>query len=106
MVSHGVPVDALATLAGRAEVLRPLAEALNLPLIAMAREDIAGIATPTHSPRIAETFGTGCVAEALALAAIGPGGAITATRQISADGTATAAIASKNASQNITRSIP
>lgn len=84
--------DALATLEGRAQVVRPLAKALDLPLILIAPEAVWGIATPTISTRILARFGTGSVAEAVALAAI-PGGSITTPRATSTDGTATAAIA-------------
>lgn len=84
--------DALATLEGRAQVVRPLAKALNLPLILIAPDAIAGIATPTISARILARFGTGSVAEAVALAAI-PGGSITTPRATSTDGSATAALA-------------
>ena len=87
------PPDALATLTGREAALRPLAEAMGLPLILIAPEAIAGMATPTQSPRIAALLATGCVAEAVALAALGAGARIAVPRQISADGSATAAIA-------------
>jgi cobalt-precorrin 5A hydrolase len=84
--------DALATLEGRAQVVRPLAAALGLPLILIAPEVLRGIATPTQSPRILTRFGTGSVAEALALAAM-PGSQISTARQQSTDGSATAALA-------------
>ena len=89
----GEPVDALATLAPRVPVLRALAEATGLPLIAIAPEAIAGLVTPTQSPRIAALLATGCVAEAVALCAIGSGARILTPRQTSSDGSATAAIA-------------
>lgn len=60
--------DALATIAGRASELRPLATALNLPLHLVA---VAGIVTPTQSPRILALHATGSVAEAAAIAAGG-----------------------------------
>lgn len=84
--------DALATLESRALTVRPLAQALNLPLILIAPEAIHGISTPTRSPRILARFGTGSVAEALALVAM-PGSQITTPRATSTDGSATAALA-------------
>lgn len=83
--------QALAALPAHAARVRLLADELNLPLIEVA--DIAGIDTPTASPRIAARFGTGSVAEAVALAAAGPGARIVAQRSVSPDGLATAAIA-------------
>lgn len=83
--------QALAALPTHVARVRLLAEALNLPLIQV--EGIAGIATPTASPRIAARFGTGSVAEAVALAAAGPNARIVAPRVTSPDGLATAAIA-------------
>lgn len=67
--------DALATIPERAPELRPLADAHSLPLHLVA---VAGIATPTQSPRILAAFGTGSVAEA---AAIGAGGRLTHPRR-------------------------
>lgn len=91
-VSGGVRPDALATLENRAQVVRPLAEALGLPLILIKPDAIAGVVTPTSSSRILARFGTGSVAEAVALAAI-PGGHITTPREESTEGSATAALA-------------
>lgn len=86
------PADALATSRAKAQapVIRELAAATGLPLIAV---DVAGIATPTQSPRVTALHGTGSLAEAAALAALGLGARITQTRVTSADGMATAAIA-------------
>ncbi|QBX33431.1 cobalamin biosynthesis protein [Paracoccus liaowanqingii] len=58
--------QALATIPERAPEIRPLAAALDLPLHLVA---VAGIDTPTQSPRILARFRTGSVAEAAALAA-------------------------------------
>lgn len=77
--------DAIATIPARAAELRPVARLLNLPLHLV---EIAGIATPTRSPRILKAFGTGSVAEAAAIAA---GGRLIQTRQ--AFGPVTIAIA-------------
>lgn len=92
---HDHTIEALATLAERATLpaLRNLAQETGLPLIAIQRDTIAGIATPTQSPRILASFGTGSVAEAVALAALGAPGHIAVTRRTSTDGSASAAIA-------------
>ena len=86
------PADALATIPGRAAApaILALARARGLPLLAV---EVAGIATPTQSPRVMALHRTGSVAEAAALAALAPGAQIVAARVTSQDGTATAAIA-------------
>lgn len=86
-------VTHLATLAAKAEGLAGLAAALGLPVVAVAPEALAGQTVETQSDRVAALFGTGSVAEAAALAAAGPGSWLRSPRVISADGTATAAIA-------------
>lgn len=86
-------VTHLATLADKARGLEPLAQALRLPVVALGPEILRGIATPTHSDRVAALFGTGSVAEAAALAAAGTGARLRGARAVSADGMATAAIA-------------
>lgn len=53
--------------------------------------------TLTDSAASRAAHGTGSVSEACALAALGPGAALAAPREISADGRATAAIAQKGA---------
>ncbi|WP_206240271.1 cobalamin biosynthesis protein [Novosphingobium terrae] len=99
-VSSGHSIDALATLSGRADLpaLRDLAQETGLPLIAIEREAIAGTVTPTQSARILASFGTGSVAEAVALAAIAAPAHIAVTRQISTDGSVSAAIAIRDLS--------
>lgn len=84
--------DALATSHARARlpVIAELARILGLPLIAV---DVAGIATPTRSARVLALCATGSVAEAAALAALGPGARITCPRVISPDRMASAALA-------------
>ena len=86
------PADALATSHAKAQepAILALAHARNLPLIAV---DVAGIATPTQSPRVIAMHATGSLAEAAALAALVPGARITVARVTSSDGMATAAIA-------------
>lgn len=86
---------AVATVSDKAdaEALKLLAHECGVPIKAVLPEDLADIATPTQSQLISEKFGTGSVAEAAALAAAGPGARLIATRAISQDRTATAAIA-------------
>lgn len=86
-------VTHLATLSSKAQGLQPLAHALNLPLLALDPEALRGIPTPTLSDRVEALFGTGSIAEAAALVAAGPGARLRGPRAVSADGTATAAIA-------------
>lgn len=57
---------ALATIPDRAPEVGAAARALGLPLHLVA---VAGIDTPTQSPRIRASHGTGSVAEAAAIAA-------------------------------------
>ncbi|WP_102224952.1 cobalamin biosynthesis protein [Acidimangrovimonas sediminis] len=93
----GGRLDALATAAEKATApaLRHLAEAMNLPILALPPEALAGVPTATHSPRVVARFGTGSLAEAAALAGAGPGARLIAPRTVSADRTATAAIAER-----------
>ena len=84
--------EALATAPDKAQApaIRALAAQLALPLLAVP---VAGVATPTQSPRVAALYGTGSLAEAAALAALAPGARLIARRVTSQDGTATCAIA-------------
>lgn len=94
LAQQGVPaVTHLATAQAKAMALAPLAEALGLPLVAIAADALA--ATPTHTQSTASraTHDTGSVAEAAALAAAGPGARLLCPRQISPDRMATCAIA-------------
>lgn len=86
-------VTHLATLAAKAAALEPLGRALDLPVVALEPKALRGVPTPTRSDRVEALFGTGSVAEAAALAAAGPGALLRGPRAVSADGTATAAIA-------------
>ncbi|MES2539297.1 MAG: cobalamin biosynthesis protein [Pseudomonadota bacterium] len=88
-----VGVTHLATLAAKADGLVPLGQALDLPVVALAPERLRSVATLTRSDRVEVLFGTGSIAEAAALAAAGQGARLRAPRAVSADGTATAAIA-------------
>lgn len=86
---------AVATVSDKADTdaLKQLARECGVPIRAVPADVLASVATPTQSERIAEKFGTGSVAEAAALAAAGPGARLIATRVVSQDRTATAAIA-------------
>jgi cobalt-precorrin 5A hydrolase len=90
-------VTHLATLADKAEGLAPLGLALGLPVLAVADGVLLGQATLTRSGRVQALKGVGSVAEAAALAAAGPGARLRGPRVVSADGTATAAIAERPA---------
>lgn len=91
--AHGETVTALATLMHKQAQLSPLAEAMRLPLILVEPSALAGIRTPTQSATSLAAYGTGSVAEAVALLAAGPGAELDATRLISPDGQATCALA-------------
>ncbi|MBR0815760.1 cobalamin biosynthesis protein [Bradyrhizobium diazoefficiens] len=86
---------AMATVSDKAdtETLKQLARECGVPIKAVPADVLAGIDTPTQSRLVAEKFGTGSIAEAAALAAVGPGARLIARRVISQDRTATAAIA-------------
>jgi cobalt-precorrin 5A hydrolase len=86
-------VTHLATVATKVGNLEPLAQTLGLPVLALAPEALRGLTTLTQSDRVAGMFGTGSVAEAAALLAAGRGARLRGPRAVSADGTATAAIA-------------
>jgi cobalt-precorrin 5A hydrolase len=90
-------VTHLATLAAKAEVLTAFGAVLGLPVLAVAAEALAGQSVITRSDRVAALHGTGSVAEAAALAAVGPGARLRGPRAVSADGTATVAIAEARA---------
>lgn len=92
----GGQVDALATLPHKIAGLQPLAAERGLPLRAVT---VAGVATPTQSPRILMMHGTGSVAEATALAAAGPEATLTVARVSAPDGMATCAIAQSKGQQ-------
>lgn len=86
-------VTHLATLADMVGGLAPLGRALDLPVLAVSGEALRKQNTLTQSERVRALKGAGSVAEAAALAAAGPGARLRGPRVISADGTATAAIA-------------
>lgn len=86
---------AMATVSDKAdaEPLKQLARECGVPIKAIPADVLASVDTPTQSKLVTEKFGTGSVAEAAALAAAGPRGRLIATRAVSQDRTATAAIA-------------
>lgn len=90
LAATGGRPQALATLADKAPALAPLAEALDLPLIAVSGPLPA---TETQSAASLSARGTGSVAEATALAAAGPGAYLLAPRAVSPDRLATCALA-------------
>lgn len=86
---------AMATVSDKAdaEPLKQLARECGVPIRAIPADVLASVDTPTQSKLVTEKFGTGSVAEAAALAAAGPRARLIATRAVSQDRTATAAIA-------------
>ncbi|MCA8926740.1 MAG: cobalamin biosynthesis protein [Alphaproteobacteria bacterium] len=86
-------VDGLAGLAGRTLALCDLARELGLPLVMVPPERIAGLATPSRSQASLDAHATGSVAEAVALAAAGPGARLVLPRLVSGDRLATCALA-------------
>ena len=91
----GGPIDALATESAksRTAVFKALARDLGVPGLGVSAEDMAQMITLTQSQRIQDRFGTGSLAEAAALALVGPEGRLVAARVVSGDGMATAALA-------------
>lgn len=86
---------AVATVSDKADapVLKELAQECGVPIKPISADVLAGIETPTQSQVAIDKFGTGSVAEAAALAAAGPRARLIASRVVSQDRTATAAIA-------------
>lgn len=85
-------LDALASAPTKtaAQVLIDFAKARALPLMAV---QVAGMETPSQSPRVAAQFGAGSLAEAAALAGAGPHARLLTCRTKSPCGRATAALA-------------
>lgn len=86
-------VDALAVLSPRYGEVLPLAEARGIDLMCFPVTHCRGVATPTQSGRIVELYGTGSVCEAVALLGAGKKARVLQARLVSADGSATAALA-------------
>lgn len=94
LLQTGASPEALTSIDNKAQgPLKTLANAMNLPLISVSRDQIAGVSTQTHSPRIMALFATGSLAEAAALVAAGTGSTLITARIASPNGMATAAIA-------------
>lgn len=95
LAQHTVRPTALATLPGKTDALAPVAEALSLPLITVATDELRAQTTLTHSSAAQAAHGTGSVAEAAALAAAGPGAKLLGPRIVSPDRRATCALATQ-----------
>ncbi|NNE51395.1 MAG: cobalamin biosynthesis protein [Sulfitobacter sp.] len=91
----GASIDALVTESAksRERVFQELAQVMRIPGLGVRKDELEQMITPTQSERIQDRFGTGSLCEAAALAAAGPTAGLIATRAISDDGKATAAIA-------------
>jgi cobalt-precorrin 5A hydrolase len=92
LAAGGARLDALASAWSKSAdpVLIAFAQTRALPLLVV---NVAGIQTPSQSPRVLALFGTGSLAEAAALAGAGPNARLLATKCTSPCGRATAAIA-------------
>lgn len=93
LATTGMRPDALAVPGDRAGVIAPFAEAEGLAVHPVATDLLSDIDTPTRSTVSLAARGVGSVAEAVALAAAGPGARIVVPRAISSDRMATCAIA-------------
>lgn len=89
---HPAP-SALAAPADKAAHLAPLAQSLGLTVIAVGAGALEAVETITCSSVSFAARRTGSVAEAVALAAAGPGACLLTARHISSDRMATCAIA-------------
>ena len=90
--SYG-PVDRLAALPDKAELVLRLGAERGLPVVLIGNDDCRKVETLTHSSHSQQARQTGSVAEALALLGAGPGARLLGPRQISRDRMATGAIA-------------
>jgi len=90
--AQGGKAEALASLPAKAAApsLRALAAERGLTVLAVT---VQGVVTPTQSARVQALYGTGSVAEAAALCAVGEGARITVARIADAAGLATCAMA-------------
>ena len=86
---------ALASLSDKAATpaITGLASELGLPLRTVSAASLAGVETSTRSALVAAKFGTGSLAEAVALVAAGRNARLLSPRAVSRDRMATAAIA-------------
>ena len=93
LAAAGIRPDALAVPADRAAVIAEFAEGQGLSVRPIDADLLDGLDTPTRSTVSLASRGVGSVAEAVALAAAGPGARIVVPRLISSDRMATCAIA-------------
>ena len=93
--ADGTLPDGLAVPADKAAALcvRELAVELNLPLYSVPADAMRRAETLTMSKKVMEKRGTGSVAEACAVAAVGPNAHLEGPRKVSPDRMATCAIA-------------
>ncbi|MCE8009624.1 cobalamin biosynthesis protein [Aestuariivita sp.] len=98
MALAGPTPDGVATLVGKAdgEIFARFADLLGRRAIFVAAVDAQAQSTLTKSDRSIAAHGVGSVAEACALAAAGPGAKLLGPRVISADRTATCALAERS----------
>lgn len=96
-----VEVAVLATLEDKAHDVpfMAFAQALDLPVITVAQDELSDVDTPTQSHAVRAARETGSVAEAVALTAAGPGATLLQNRVISEDRCATCAIAQSGATE-------
>jgi cobalt-precorrin 5A hydrolase len=94
LAQQGLPaVSALAAPEDKIRLLTALADILGVPVIGIAPQAVCAASPMTFSPASFAARGTGSVAEAVALAAAGPGAVLLGLRHISPDRMATCAIA-------------
>lgn len=93
MAARTVTPNYLATTTDKVASLRPLAEELGVTVVAIPQGALIAQETQTLSAQSLSERGTGSVAEAAALAAIGEGARLIAPRAISDDRLATCALA-------------
>ncbi|MCF1710205.1 cobalamin biosynthesis protein [Tabrizicola sp. J26] len=93
----GVTPGLIATAAAKAghPAFRALAEALAVPAVAVADDDLRQADTRTESAASRAAHGAGSVAEAAALVAAGPGASLLGPRAVSRDRMATCALAER-----------
>ncbi len=91
----GGDADAIAVPADKAGALcvKRFAAEHGLTVYGISEDAMQAIETPTQAERVIEKRGTGSVAEACALAALGPKRRLIASRYISSDRMATCALA-------------
>lgn len=86
-------IDKLAAARSMLSLVEELGRLRNIEVIAVADAELPTVTTLTHSSQSMQARGTGSVAEAVALLAVGPNARLVGPRIISADRQATAALA-------------